>query len=193
MASYRAISVACDTVVRMLDSAYRPALLDGTALTFSVYRTTDFKTPMESGITLYLYRVSPNGMQRTPPSRYVEHGKRRRPQLPLDAHFLLTVWGRSAALQQGMLGWAMRVIEDQAILPASLLNALTPDVFFEDENIELVPASLTIDEMARVWDGIPSDYQLSVPYTARMLRIESLIAPTPYTAVDERHFEAYPV
>ncbi len=67
----------------------------------------------------------------------------------------------------------MRAIEDTAILPAGLLNAVTDGVFDDDETVEIVAGQMTNEEMFRIWDVLPRDYQISIPYTARIVRIDS--------------------
>src|SRR4051794_9365888 len=108
MATYQAIGSTCDAVMRLLRQTWRPELFDDAALTFAVYRTQDFATPMETGVSLFLYRVAINTVQRTPPGRRMPDGRPRRTQLPLDLDFLLTPWAKDASLEQEILGWLMR-------------------------------------------------------------------------------------
>jgi Pvc16 N-terminal domain len=54
-----------------------------------------------------------------------------------------------------------------------LLNTLTAGVFEPEETVEIVVGQLANEEMFRIWDVLPSDYQLSVPYVARIVRIDS--------------------
>ena len=67
----------------------------------------------------------------------------------------------------------MRTLEDYPILPAGLLNMVVPGVFDADETVEIVFGQLSNEEMFRIWDVLPSKYQISVPYTARIVRIAS--------------------
>ncbi len=173
MATYRAVGASCEAVMRLLQQTWHRDLFDGTDLQFKVYRTRDFATPMDAGVSLFLYRVSVNSVQRTPPAKPGLHGRLRRPQLPLDLHFLLTPWARDASLEQVILGWLMRTIEDTSILPAGILNTLTHGVFDADETVEIVTGQLSNEEMFRIWDVLPNDYQISFPYTARIVRIDS--------------------
>lgn len=173
MASYRAVGATCEAVVRLLQQLWRPELFDAADLQFRVYRTKSFATPMETGVSLFLYRVGVNGVQRTPPAPPVPGGPARRTQLPLDLHFLLTPWAKEASLEQEILGWVMRAIEDTPSLPAGLLNSVTPGVFDAAETVEIVPGALTNEELFRIWDVLPNDYQVSVPYVARIVRIAS--------------------
>jgi hypothetical protein len=173
MANYRAIGATCEAVVRLLQQAWRPELFDNAELQFKVYRTKSFTTPMDVGVSLFLYRVLLNGVQRIPPSRPGPHGQPRRPQLPLELHFLLTPWAKDASLEQEILGWMMRALEDTPILPAGILNMLAPDVFAAEETVEIVVGQLANEEIFRIWDVLPNDFQISVPYIARVVRIDS--------------------
>nr|WP_185827221.1 DUF4255 domain-containing protein [Edaphobacter aggregans] len=149
-------------------------------LDFQVYVANDFTTPMEEGVSVFLYRIYQNGTHRTPTGRLLPDGTRQATMLPLDLHFLLTAWAKKASLQNEIAGWMMRVMEDNAILPASMLNAYQPNVFRPDEAVDLTFTELSVEDMFRVWETmIGHVYQLSVPYQARMLEIESLVSIPP--------------
>jgi len=186
VARYAAISSACDAVVRLLQQSWRPELFDDAALTFAVYRTQDFATPMETGVSLFLYRVMVNAAQRTPPAPPAPDGRPRRTLLPLDLHFVLIPWAKDASLEQEILGWLMRTLEDTPILPAGLLNSRAPDVFRPDETVEIVAGQIGNEELFRIWDVLPTDFKLSVPYLARVVRIESELETTQAGPVLER-------
>jgi hypothetical protein len=174
MATQRAIAAVSDAIVQLLESRYSPEDFDMTALEFKVYLASDFATPMESGVSVFLYRVYVNHHHRTPPGRVDALGKRARPQLPLDLHFLLTAWGRDASLQHSVAGWMMRVLEDTPTLPAGLLNHRGVSVFQPDETVSLAVAELETETLFRIWEVIVNNaYQISVPYVARSVKIES--------------------
>jgi hypothetical protein len=173
MATFRAIEATCEATMRLLQQSWRRDLFEDRDLQFQVYQTQDFATPMSTGVSLFLYRVTVNIVQRTPRPRPGPQGRQRRPQLPLDLHLLLTPWADHASLTQSILGWTMRIIEDTAVLPAGLLNAVTDGVFDDDETVEIVFGQLSNEEMFRIWDVLPRDYQISIPYTARIVRIDS--------------------
>jgi hypothetical protein len=173
MADYRAVATVTEAVLQLLRSNYRPEDF-GQELEFKVFTAKDFTKPLSAGVSLFLYRIFPNGVQRTPPSRPAPDGRRFPSLLPLDLHLLLTVWGKEASLQHTIAGWMMRVLEDHPIFPAALLNAVTPGVFRADETVELSLTELTNEDLLRIWDTLVQNvYQLSVPYVARMVRIES--------------------
>jgi hypothetical protein len=173
MATRRAVEATCNAVVELLRDAYVPADFDED-LEFRTYTAANFPQHMVAGVSLFLYRVFINGTQRIPGGRYMADGTRRQTQLPLDAHFLLTAWGRDASMQHTICGWLMRTIEDTPVLPSGLLNRRTPGIFHPDEAVEIVPGELATEDLTRLWELIgPSSYQLSIPYIARNVRIES--------------------
>lgn len=173
MATYRAISATCQAIVRLLQQSWRPELFDDAPLQFAVYSTQDFADPMDAGVSLFLYRANINGAQRTPPARIDANGQRRRPQLPLDLHLLLTPWAKAASLEHEILGWTMRTLEDWPILPAGILNSQVPNTFAAEETVEIVRNDVAIEELVRIWDVLPHDFHVSASYVARVVRIDS--------------------
>jgi hypothetical protein len=187
MATYTAIASTCEAIVRLLRSSYDPAQFGGAALDFQVYVANDFTTPMEEGVSIFLYRIYQDGTNRIPTGRILPDGSRQGTKLPLDIHFLLTAWAKKASLQNEIAGWMMRVMEDNATLPASMLNAYQPNVFQPDEAVEVVLTELSVEDMFRVWEVmIGHVYQLSVPYQARRIDIDSLVSKSPDGAVIQR-------
>jgi hypothetical protein len=174
MASTSAISATTESVIRLLRSSYNPANFNNAALDFQVYVAYNFQAPMDEGVSLLLYRIYQDGSPRTPPGRMQPNGQRGRTKLPLELHFMLTAWAKQASLQHEIAGWMMRTLEDNPIFPASLLNSYKPDVFFPDETVEVSLSQLSIEDMFNIWDVIiRHDYQLSVPYVARVVYLES--------------------
>jgi hypothetical protein len=174
MASHVAIASTCEAIVRLLRAGYNPAEFNNAALEFQVYVADNFLQPMEQGVSLLLYRIYHNTSMGSTPGRLLSKGGRTRSQLPIDLHFLLTAWAKTASRQHEIAGWMMRVMEDNATLPASLLNAYQPDVFRPDEALEVSLADLTTEDLFRIWEVMINHvYQLSVPYAARLVQLES--------------------
>jgi len=173
MASFRAVSAVCDAVIYLLRTGYRPEDFNN-ELELRVFTSRDFANPMANGVSLFLYRIFPNGVHRTPAGRIGADGRRTRTALPVDLHFLLTVWGREASLQHAVAGWMMRTLEDSPILPSGVVNAVAPGVFRADETVELSLTELSNEDLLRMWEVLGLGvYQLSVPYVARVLHLES--------------------
>ena len=188
MASFRAVASVCEAVVRLLRDSYQPDDFNN-ELEFKVFVSTDFAQPIAAGVSVFLYRVFQDGVYRSPTGRIGPDGRRFRTQLPLDLHFLLTAWGKDASLQHAIVGWMMRTLEDNPILPATLLNAVTPDVFHPDETVEITLSEIRTEDLFQMWEVLGPDgvYQLSIPYVARNIYIESTQVLTTGAAVQQRN------
>lgn len=190
MATSSAVAATSEAVVRLLRSSYDPADFNQAPLDFQVYVAENFQRPMDEGVSLLLYRVYPDGTNRTPPGRLLPNGRRNRPKLPLELHFLLTAWARTASLQHEIVGWLMRTLEDNPVLYPSLLNAYRSDVFLPEETVEIAVAQLSVEDLFHIWEVMISHvYQLSVPYVARVVRIDSKEETAQGIPVQQRIFD----
>ena len=156
-----------------------------------VFTTANFdeNIPRDGEVAIFPYRVDISRSQRSLPPIPRYDGIRERHHLPLEIRYLLVPRARSAQLQQVILGWMMRVIEDASTLPANLLNAHSEGVFSNEEQIEIVAEALTTEEIMRIWDQLPSDFNLSMSYCARLLRLESPIQETEAAVVLQRDMD----
>jgi hypothetical protein len=84
----------------------------------------------------------------------------------------------------------MRALEDTPILPGGLLNAVAPGVFRPDETVEIALAELNTEDLLHIWETVTENrYQLSVPYVARNIRIESTQPMTTGEPIQERELD----
>src|SRR5262249_12226792 len=119
-------------------------------------------------------------------------GTRYRPPLPLDLHYLVTAWGKSAPRQQRLLGWCMRMLEDLGKFNSSLLNRYGgPDIVFKPaETVDLFYEPITMTDLSSLWDLLKPNAQVSVGYVARMIYIDSKIEMPTGAPVQTRAFDA---
>lgn len=176
MASHLAIAAVARTLLRLIEQHCPRDEFTATP-SFALYHSHDFgNTVVNEGFSLMLYRVTVNGARNQPPRRGAD-GIKRRPALPLDLHFLLTPWASEAERQLRLLGWAMRFIEDHAVLPANELNHSLArrehPVFRPEETVELYCDPPAIADYLGLWDKYKTRWQTSVPYVARMVSLES--------------------
>jgi hypothetical protein len=173
MATHRGIESTCQAVVEILRDNYDPEAFNRD-LEFRVMSAGGFESGLTAGVSLFVYRVIVGDTPRTPAGRRSESGVRLQPQLPVDVHFILTAWAPDASLQQGITGWMMRTMDDHRVLPPGLLNRMAPGVFRDDETVEVLDGELVSEDLFRLWELLGSvTYQLSVPYVARNVRLES--------------------
>lgn len=140
-----------------------PALpaADFTVLSSSKFSSQDVIT--SPTVSLFLHRVSINNHLRN-----TRNGPAIGP-LGLDLHFLLTIWADEAEDEHTLLAWAMKELHFHAFLDRSSLTAEAD--WAVDEQINLVPADLPPEEMARIWETAHRGYRLSYPFIARIIRI----------------------
>jgi hypothetical protein len=175
MANDHALAGVCQAVLELLRSNYDPENFNQQELVFRTIQANDIareRAPVAAGVTLFLYRIAPV-LTRNPPQRVDPHGKRFRPSMVVDLHFLLTAWASDVLVQHALTGWFLRVLENEPLLPYSLLNTAAPGVFQPDETLEILMEELTILEGAQVWGQmIQSPHHLSVPCVVRGVKIE---------------------
>ncbi len=189
MADFRAIETASKALIHLVQTSYEPADFDDLQLQFEVYVAEDFKQPMTAGVSLFLYRVTPNGSHRIPAGRRAPGGGRYDTQLPLDLHYLVTFWAQDASVEHRLAAWVARILEDTPILPFGLLDAVGPGVFQPDETVEVVLAELVNEDLLRIWETlVQTGYKLSIPYLLRNVRVESRNVRTEGLPVQERQF-----
>lgn len=193
MATHHALAATGQAILGLLASACpKPEF---SAASFEFFQASDFqKQKVEEGISLYLYRVTVNTSLRNLPPRLGPDGNRYRPSLPLDLHYLLTAWGKSAAWQLRLLGWAMRTLEDTPILPPSLLNYYVPETtaFAAAETVEIFFEPVSLQDMVNIWEIAKDKQQPSATYLARMVSIDSQVKMTEHAPVQTRIFDYAP-
>lgn len=200
MATFRAIAVTGNTIRNLLAEACPPETFPGAQ--FELFQTANLVSPpfTDLGVSVYLYRVAYNQARRNLPPRKQLNGQRFRPSLPLDLHFLITAWARKPEQQWSLLAWAMRTLENAAVLPAGLLNQNagsdlhgTPwHVFKEDESVELVGETLSLQDTVSVWEIAKHNQQPSVSIVARSVLIDSDLEMPTGAPVQIRAFDLAP-
>lgn len=190
MAGLYAIAAVGKAILALLAGACPKPELAGAE--FELYQAKDFQKPMEEGIALYLHRVTPANNIRNMPPRIAPDGRRFRPSLPIDLHYLLVPFARDAFKQQRLLGWAMRTIEDTPILHDSFLNQYgpEPDTFRPGECIDTILETIAYQDLGSIWDVAKPSIQPAVPYLVRMLTIDSSLEMTEAGLVQTRVFDA---
>ncbi|MGO1003077.1 DUF4255 domain-containing protein [Lysobacter sp. CA196] len=189
MANHRAIAATSTALAGLLRDRY-PRDEFGAGLDISLYQARDFESPMQDGFSIYLFRVAVNGAMRNLTLRRSPDGRRYRPSLPLDLHYMITPWAQDTERQQRMLGWVMRLMEDTSVLSAGHLNHYMPetDTFGAQEGIEVVCDPLSLNDYLTLWDRLrrlPS----SATYALRMVLIDSDVHVDDGTAVQSRRFD----
>ncbi len=193
MAKPFAISAVARAVLSLLEAAVpRDEVRGFPNAKFEMYQASNFveKNVTPEGIGVYVYRLAPANNVRNTAPRSLPDGKRIRPSMAIDIHFLLVAFAADAYKQHRLLGWAIRAIEDMPILPSSLLNLAGPEetIFGEAEAVDVVMENLSAQELNSIWDAAQSVSQLAAPYVVRMIELESELAMHEHPPVQTRVF-----
>lgn len=180
MASFHAVASTSQAILGLLAEACPRDLFPSAQ--FALYQANDFKSPMDEGVSVYLYRLQVDASRNTPAPMRAD-GTRRRPPLPLALSYLITPWAKEAAQQQRLLGFCVQTLEATPSLPPGLLNVYSadPNTFGLQESVELILDPLTVQDLSNIWQALNPAMQVSAGYIARVVAIESLpiVSATP--------------
>jgi hypothetical protein len=191
MADFHVIAAAGRTIQRVLDAAFdEEEPVEGSNTRAVLVRSDEFDLSIADNpivfpaLSIFLYRVNVNATMRAAwAATTVGDGITR---LPLDLHYLLTPWAENAEWEHQILGRAMQVLDEAPILAGPLLF---PSASWADhEALQVVIEDAALDDITRTWDSLDSDFRLSVPYVARVLRLdgrEARLAPPVTTSVEQ--------
>jgi uncharacterized protein DUF4255 len=190
MATYRAIAATSTALQGLIRDRY-PRDEFGTGLSVELYQTRDFESPMLEGFSIYLYRVAVNGSVRNLTLRRSADGRRFRPSLPLDLHYMITPWAQHIERQHRMLGWVMRMMEDVGALSAGHLNHYLHEreTFSAHEGLEIVCDPLSLSDYLTLWDRLRPRLPASATYTLRMVFVDSDVPVSDGALVQTRAFD----
>lgn len=179
MAGFAAIAATGKSIERFLSSCFEDLQPVGGSLTKAVLTTTvDLDTENSESLvkppalSIFLYRVDFNKTMRAAWSGVGSFDGRGR--LPLDLHYLLTPWADNAEHEQLILGRAMQSLETTPVLSGPLLYS--PGGWAPNESVQLALEDIPTEALMRVFDSLPVKYRLSVPYVARVVRVDSVVA-----------------
>lgn len=176
MATERAIAATSNAVRLVLDNAAVASSWSQTSV--ELYQADQLQNPLVGNgpvLSIYLYRVLLSTVRIDRGPRIGADGKTYQPSLPLDLHFLVAAWAKSAATSHELLGWAFSVLQNTPVIPASALNAYRADVFAESETVELCWNPLSQADLSDVWQVASVHQAPAGTYVARSVRLDSTV------------------
>ncbi len=183
MADYAAVAAAGLTLERLLSAAFMeaPIPVPGKTTKAVLSRTEEFDLKRHGSplvppaLSVFIYRVEFNKTMRAAWSAVGAQDGRG--HLPLDLHILLTPWAENAEYELRILGRAMECLEGLPILTGPLLNPSTN--WAANDAVQVVLEDLSTETLMRIFDSLQSDYKLSVPYIARVVRVDTSATTLP--------------
>lgn len=174
MADYTVLAEVGEALVRVLWEEIQVdgqvnALIDNESR-ISLRSPFDLREDDSVRLSLYLYRIveDPYTKNQMP----VPDGGRglRKPPLTLDLYYLMTPLLGSPREQQIVLGKAMQVLYDRALIEGTDLGGSLADI---GEDIRVILNPVTLEETTRVWQALEMGYRLSVCYVVRVAFMSS--------------------
>jgi hypothetical protein len=139
-------------------------------------------------LNIYLYHMSENAFLKNQEIPGHGHaGAYGHPPLALNLQYIFTAFGKSETgadsdmQAQYVLGDAMRVVHDFAIIPANLMQQKSPGrtildttLLDEFEQIKIMLQPKSLEEISKIWTALPRvNFRRSVTYEASVVQIES--------------------
>ncbi|MCK4707274.1 MAG: DUF4255 domain-containing protein [Gammaproteobacteria bacterium] len=176
VADFTSIHAAGSSIARYLSYCFAQRQpIDGKTTSVMMARTEDIENAntadaiiSEPALSLYLYRIDFNKVMRAAWSSVGFFDGES--HLPLDLHFLFTAWASNAENEYRILGRTLQCIENNPILTGPMLDPITD--WSTQESIQLCLEELSNEEVMRIFDSLPVDYKLSIPYVARVLVLD---------------------
>jgi hypothetical protein len=128
-------------------------------------------------VNLYLYHTEYDPAWRnTDLPRRGRPGEALPPILPLNLHYLVTVYAENdnELIGQVLLGTAMRVLHDHAVLSRSEIETALAEAELDAqvERVRVTALPFKIEDLTAIWSGFQSEFRLSAGYKVGVLLIE---------------------
>ena len=183
MSTYKSIAGVSQSLVNLLkDRMTEPAGITVAPPDVTVDGVTGGR------LNLYLYHLTENPYlrnQEIPGEGYpAAYGS---PPLSLDLHYIFTAFGSSETgadsdmQAQYILGDAMRVLHDNAVISADLMQhkspgkpVLDPTLLDEFEQVKVSLQPKSLEEISKIWTALPKvNFRRSVTYEVSVVQVES--------------------
>lgn len=170
MANLFSINSVGESLVRFLRDTYPEPLRTDHPCEFRQVSSAELAEAgdMETAVTLYLYRVTVDEHTRNTPPPHRVH---ERPMpLSVALYFLVIVWADDALAEQTLTAWVMSQLDQHPVLDRSNLSAAGG--WAREDVVHFLPIELSNEDLMRIWDALEPSYRLSIPYVARVVRID---------------------
>jgi hypothetical protein len=149
---------------------------------------------------VFLYQVTPNVALRNAdlPTRTTNGNLRRRPQVALDLHYLVSFYGDDTTLEpQRLAGGVVSALHARPQVTRSAIEAIVAaaggadaadpraylgetDLAEQVEHVTFTPLPLNLEELSRMWATLfRVPYVLSIAYQASVILIEAPLTAAP--------------
>jgi hypothetical protein len=199
MSDFHSIGGVSETMRSLLlDRMELPPELAPTPLRVTIGQPrSDVTNPLQTAeaprVNLFLYRLVENaGLKNQEIPGHGNASAYGHPPLSLDLHYLLTAYGTTdvqsnfqETLSHYLLGSAMRVFHDHAIVTGDLLTVRDPvgtpildsSLIGEFEKVKITLEPVSLEDLSKVWTALTQPYRVAATYYVNVIQIESLRQP----------------
>lgn len=175
MSSYRALGQVSRRLRSLLwesfrdDAAIRQVVQDEERIVWT--NPTETLEDSSNRLSLWLYRIEESEYVKNQPLRRVNGNGRNValavPPLSLDLSYLVTPVTGNPESDLHLLGKTLQVFYENSVL---VLHDSDEDT---REELKLILARISLEELTRIWEALNQPYRLSVCYKVRLTRIEA--------------------
>lgn len=195
--------LAIAAVTQLLKDLLNDALIQGDAsqalgADFTVTALPPDRVVSESGenqatqLNWFLHRITEDPALRNTdlPTRNGAGELLQRPRLALDLHYILTAVAQEELHAEILLGYAMQILHETAILPRETIRSAleiagmdtilpqdfdpirVSEIADQMELIKITPRALSMDDMSKMWTALQASYRTTVAYDVSLVLIE---------------------
>lgn len=185
MSNSLAVAAVTATLHNLLDHKINASVADdpatdpGLAGTSLTTKSLDkARTGTTNQLNLFLYQTAVNAAWRNRDlPNQSKPNEQAQPPLALDLHYLVTTYGHGDddQLSQRILGRAMSVLNDHAVLGRDEIKAALPgsDLGDQIERLRITPMALSVEDISKLWTVFQAPYRLSAAYQVSVVLIDS--------------------
>ena len=159
-----------DSLVAFLRNAYPEPLRTDHPCEFRLISSGELKENKDLGIavTLYLYRLDIDKHARNNP--HPDHLKGTAKPLSLCLYYIFIIWADTPLVENTLAAWIMSEMNQHPVLDRSILS--NSGGWQPDDQVYIVPVEMSNEDLMRMWEAMTPSYRLSLPYIARVVRID---------------------
>lgn len=140
---------------------------------------------MKPVVNLFLFRVIENANRKNQRWQPLDPVTLRYPPLTLDLFYVMTPFAEDKVDEHKVLGEAMRIFYDNAVIDAADLQG---GLAHSQEELKIDLCPFDVEDLTRIWNALSKPYRLSVCYQLRIIDIDSSIQ-RPSRRVIEKQLE----
>lgn len=171
MSEFTVIGDIGETIKKLLEDGDWDEIGGSPEITFKSPKEIKDEGTSNNKVSLFLYHIEVNPHLRNEDLIKVNDTGLQQPPFPLYLYYLLTPYSENKTDEKYILGKAMQIFYDNAILKGTVLQGTLAD---SDEEFKLLFHPISLDDLTKIWTAFQeAAYRLSVVYQVTPVRIDS--------------------